>query len=190
MIKAFLLLTIFHILKIGYGWGPIGHSLIVRIAQSRVSEQTKSSLLNIVPFELFGNLSVMASWADNILYPDTNPVDYVNWQWSRPLHYINTPDWNCTFDVNRDCPNGLCVSGAIGNYSERLKTVLDEVQQRQALYFFIHYVGDIHQPLHNGFVSDRGANSIRGSLIHFVFIVSFQTKNIYCPSYVLFRSFF
>ena len=150
------------LLSLVYSWGPIGHGIIVRLAQSRATEQTLEWLSPLTPWFWNGNLSAMASWADNILYADTNPTGFGNWQWSRPLHYINIPDWSCNFDEKRDCVDGICVSGAIQNYTNRLETILDEAQRQEALYFLIHYVGDIHQPLHTGFSGDRGGNSVRG----------------------------
>jgi len=35
-------------------------------------------------------------------------------------------------------------------------------QENEALKFLIHFVGDIHQPLHVGFTTDRGGNSFEG----------------------------
>jgi hypothetical protein len=32
-------------------------------------------------------------------------------------------------------------------------------QQQQALFFLFHFLGDIHQPLHNGFKEDFSANN-------------------------------
>ncbi|CAF4214624.1 unnamed protein product, partial [Rotaria sordida] len=76
----------------------------------------------------------MASWAYYILYSSTNPTGYGNWQWSRELHYITTP-------------------GAIKNYTKRLVNELDDIQQKEALYFLIHFISDIYQPLHTAFAS-------------------------------------
>ncbi|CAF1154527.1 unnamed protein product [Adineta ricciae] len=145
-----------------HGWGPVGHATIVRLAQSQLTKEGLERIAPLIPWHWNGNLSAMASWADDILYSDANPTGYGNWQWSRPLHYINVPDWNCEYRPERDCINDICVAGAIRNYTKRLETEWDDIQQREALYFLIHFTGDIHQPLHTGFVSDRGGNSIKG----------------------------
>ncbi len=144
------------------GWGPVGHSTIVRLAQSQLTDTAPEWILSLTPWHWYGNLSAMASWADDILYADTNPTGYGNWQWSPELHYINTPDWSCEYQSERDCINDKCVAGAIKNYTKRLETELDDIQLKEALYFLIHFTGDIHQPLHAGFKSDRGGNSVRG----------------------------
>ena len=46
------------------------------------------------------------------------------WAWSAPLHYINTPDKECSYQYNRDCQLngnvGFCVAGAIVNFTQQL----------------------------------------------------------------------
>ena len=143
-------------------WGPVGHSTVARLAQSQLTNSTAHWIQCLIPWHLNGNLSALASWADSILYPDTNPTGYGNWQWSRALHYLNVPDWNCEYRPARDCVNEICVAGAIRNYTKRLETEFDEIQLQEALYFLIHFVGDIHQPFHSGFHGDRGGNNIGG----------------------------
>ena len=162
--KLFILSSIF--ISTVNGWGPIGHSLVARIAQSNLTNLSRTFIRNHLPWYTTGDLSMIASWADNILYPDTNPVDYLNWQWSKELHYVNTPDWVCNYDRIRDCnwKGGQgCVDGGIQNYTGRLADhKQDDIQREQALKFLVHLIGDVHQPLHAGFVGDKGGNSIQG----------------------------
>jgi hypothetical protein len=152
-----------------HGWGPVGHSLVARLAQSQLSPSATDWVRNLIPWHLSGNLSAIASWADIILYPDTNPIGFNNWQWSRELHYINTPDWNCEYVPSRDCLESRCIEGALNNYSRRLIAGdLDDVQRQEALFFLVHFVGDIHQPLHVGFKGDSGGNDVKGKSIFFL----------------------
>jgi hypothetical protein len=162
MLLSIILVILCEIFVHVHGWGPVGHSIIARLAQSQLGDTAMERIRYLVPWHWNGNLSAMASWADDILYPNTNPTGFDNWQWTRPSHYINIPDWNCTYQVERDCIDDICVDGAIRNYTKRLETDLDDVQHKEALYFLIHYVGDIHQPLHTGFASDYGGNNVRG----------------------------
>ena len=160
-----------------HGWGPVGHSIIVRLAQSQLEGTAPNWIRSLVPWHWDGNLSALASWSDDILYENTNPTGYANWQWSRPLHYINIPDRSCSYDVQRDCVDEICAAGAIRNYTRRLETELDEIQQKEALYFLIHFLGDIHQPLHTGFVSDRGGNSVRGTTRPWIALVGSLSRS-------------
>jgi hypothetical protein len=106
-----------------------------------------------------GEMYQVASWADNIL-------DEPQWAWSAPLHYINTPSWQCSYDPDQDCgdnENGMCVANAVSNYSNQLDTpTLPYNRLEEAVRFVIHFHGDIHQPLHVGFGADEGGNKIEG----------------------------
>ncbi len=155
-------LFLFEIFVYVHGWGPIGHSIVVRLAQSQLNDSAAEWIRSLTPWHWNGNLSAMASWADDILYPDANPTGYGNWQWSRPLHFINTPDWKCDYKAERDCAHEVCIAGAVRNYTKRLENEWNEIQEKEALYFLIHYMGDIHQPLHTAFSTDRGGNNVRG----------------------------
>lgn len=103
----------------------------------------------------------MAAWADTV----RRSPEYA---WSGPLHFINTPDWNCHYSRDRDCVDEsgtpmFCVDGAIQNYSTRTSNSgIGQDQQAEALKFLVHFVGDVHQPLHCGFTSDAGGNDIYG----------------------------
>lgn len=142
------------------GWGEIGHRIIARLANSQLTDKTTKWVEPLIPWYWNGALSVMASWADDIIHSDSNPAGYRNWHWTRPLHYVNTPDWFCNYSRERDCINEICIDGAIRNYTRRLENEFGLYQREEALYFLIHFVGDIHQPLHTGFKNDAGGNNI------------------------------
>ena len=151
--------------NLAHGWGYDGHSLIAAIAQTLLTDDASTFVRKHLPADIHGNMSKVASWADTIVYPDTDP-DYWNWQWSKELHYVNIEDWSCAYNQQKDCDwtgGQRCVDGAIQNYTERLAdSKEDRIQRQEALKFLIHFIGDVHQPLHGGFAGDRGGNSIRG----------------------------
>ena len=99
----------------------------------------------------FPPVSLVASWADSVARDE--------FPWSPPLHFINTPDWDCTYDRTRDCnDNGVqnvCVDGAIQNFTSQLVAGNAPLTLNVALKFVIHFIGDIHQPLHVGFAGDE-----------------------------------
>jgi len=148
------------------GWGRDGHALVADIAQSLLTEDSSAFVHIHLPSEINGSMSNVSTWADNIIHADTEP-DYMNWQWSAALHYADTKDWSCVYDRQSDCnwtSTQLCVDGAIQNYTKRLAdSQLDPIQIQEALKFIIHFIGDVHQPLHGGFVGDLGGNTVRGN---------------------------
>jgi S1/P1 Nuclease len=125
-------------------------------------------------------LAMVADWADQVRY---------RYHWSAPLHYIDIRDdiipfgcpvtsssastvhSHCSFNYTRDCPDDACVAGAIVNYTEQLYNRVDDAtfellifeqgqQLKESLMFLVHFVGDIHQPLHCSRTTDRGGNNI------------------------------
>ena len=97
-------------------------------------------------------LSQVASWADEV---KRRP----EYRFTSVLHYVNPIDnepAQCSFKYKSDCPSGACVVGAIFNYTERLRTPsflspFVDGTSAEDLKFLIHFVGDIHQPLHGTF---------------------------------------
>lgn len=72
------------------------------------------------------------------------------WKFSAKFHYANTPDRSCNYLETRDCLDRQCIVGAIENYTMILRN-RDSYSfnlTRDALRFIVHFLGDIHQPLH------------------------------------------
>ncbi|KAJ6641482.1 Endonuclease 3 [Pseudolycoriella hygida] len=159
------LVALFAIFVSVKAWGRDGHALVADLAQTLLTFEAATFVKLHLPLEANGNMSNVSVWADNILYANTEP-NYLNWRWSAPLHYVNTKDFSCVYDRQTDCDWAStrgCVDGAIQNYTTRLgDKQLDETQLEEALKFIIHFIADVHQPLHGGFASDLGGNSIRG----------------------------
>ncbi len=132
-------------------WGSFGHAAIASVAQTLINQQTFAALQTLLP-EVGGQMADVASWADSV----RNEPAYV---WSKPLHFANTGNWTCNYNRKRDCNDPTygplyCVDTAIQNYSARaLNAQLGQDQQNEAMKFLIHFVGDVHQPLHCGFIT-------------------------------------
>ena len=81
-----------------------------------------------------------------------------------------THSGSCIFNYTRDCENDHCVAGAIVNYTHPLQSPRDDADDdndtlvQQSLKFLVHFVGDIHQPLHCARKTDMGGNTIH---VHF-----------------------
>ncbi|KAJ1436204.1 S1/P1 nuclease [Sesbania bispinosa] len=140
------------------GWGEDGHAIVCRIAQSRLSNTAAEAVKKLLPEYAANDLGSVCSWADHVKF-------YL--PWSSALHYADTPDSLCTFQYDRDCKDqngekGRCVVGAINNYTNQLLDYGKDTQYNltQALLFLSHFMGDVHQPLHVGFTSDKGGNLI------------------------------
>jgi len=141
-------------------WGSLGHYMVGAIAQGFLSPAAERGMQQLLP-ESDGLMGPVASWADSFARDA--------FRWSPPLHYADTPDWACSYFRNRDCYDTgypgqqYCVDGAIQNFSTQLVEGRAPLSENVAAKFLIHFVGDIHQPLHVGFRGDAGGNTISGT---------------------------
>lgn len=144
-------------------WGTDGHKIVAMLAENKLAPAARQELERLLAIEPGVTLSSISTWADEHRNPAT-----AAW------HYVNFPRGNCNYQPERDCPDGKCVVGAIDRQIEVLQTSSDDEKRLTALKYLVHFIGDIHQPLHAGFGDDRGGNSyqlqafMRGSNLHAV----------------------
>lgn len=154
---ARLLLSIAGVLLAGMplrevgAWGQEGHSVIAEIAQRRLSPATAAGVERLLGRG--HSLASVASWADNVR--EAHPETY-NW------HFVSIPRAAGSYDAARDCkaqPGGDCVVAEIERLREELRCAPSEEQRRDALRYAVHFIGDIHQPLH-ALGDERGGNGL------------------------------
>jgi len=134
-----------------FGWGGEGHILIARIAYDQLTPAVRQRIAEILGPDK--TLPSISSWADEVRRsrPDT-----ANW------HFIDIPINKPHLDMDRDCPKGDCVLAKIEDFRKALKDpAIPADQRREDLMFLVHFVGDMHQPLHCSDNQDRGGNSVR-----------------------------
>jgi nuclease S1 len=151
-ISILILSTVFFlipsIVDCASAWGPMGHSIIGEIAQSKLLPGTKRIIREQLQTRSLANIS---NWADQVKKKRKQ----------RPWHYTNIPEGILEYDPRRDCPTGNCVTEIIPEMAQTLaKPRASLKDRREALKYLAHFVGDIHQPLHLGYASDRGGNRI------------------------------
>lgn len=133
-----------------WAWGQEGHSIIAEIADMNLSASAKAHVAALLGQN--ASLASISSWADDIR--DDRPETY-NW------HFVDIPLNADTYEPNRDCLDSSRGDCAINAIERNRKTLLDPTasfqDKKEALMYLVHFIGDIHQPLHA--VGDyRGAN--------------------------------
>lgn len=133
-----------------FGWGEEGHRLVLAIAEELMTPATKARVAaTLLPGE---SLSELASWADEVR---RTRKDTEEW------HYVDIPLMSAGLDMKRDCPKENCVIAKIVDFrSKWLDPSLSTESRREALLFLVHFVGDLHQPLHCENNDDRGGNDV------------------------------
>jgi hypothetical protein len=121
-------------------WGPEGHSVVAEIAQRRLSPQAEKMVKRLLGRG--HSLAAIASWPDD---ERSKRPETANW------HFVDMPLSATTYDPQRDCkadPKGDCVIAALDRLHNDLRCAKDDNDKAEALKFAVHFVGDIHQPLH------------------------------------------
>lgn len=139
--RFFALLVLFPLQALA--WGAKGHAVVAEVAERGLSPNVAAQVRQLT---FSAPLRDIASLADDWRADETKglrPGD------TSALHYSNIPNDQATFDRARDCKDDQCVVAAIEKYAAILK---DKTQsrdkRREALIFVVHFVGDIHQPMH------------------------------------------
>ena len=154
-----LLLPVFLVVLSGlfpfaHAWGSLGHRTVAYLSTLYSTHPTSPRFLT---YFLNGQ-----DVSEAALFPD-KVAHIPSFAYSRPWHYIDardSPPHECAINMTRDCLSDGCVVSAIANHTSRVTShSLPKWQRSQSLRFVLHFVGDIHQPLHTENV-DRGGNEI------------------------------
>ncbi|CAD6448491.1 5241e8b6-4c04-44f3-836d-f05955b87a4f [Sclerotinia trifoliorum] len=156
-ITPFVLLSLTSLLPLTNAWGTLGHQTVAYVATNFVAEDTRGYFQMLLRNDTGSYLAGVATWADSYRYTKAGNN-------TGPWHFIDALDdvpRSCGVKFARDCGEEGCVVGAILNFTSQL---LDPNVSRYHKYiaakFIVHFVGDIHQPLHAENI-DIGGNTIK-----------------------------
>ncbi|HET9862434.1 MAG TPA: S1/P1 nuclease [Steroidobacteraceae bacterium] len=135
-------------------WSGLGHQLVGELAQRLLTPAAEAQVSQLLQGEPQPTLGGVASWADWL-----RTTDPERFKATARWHYVNIAPGTCRYRARRDCPDGACVVGAIEAQQRLLVDASQPLDvRRDALKFIVHFVGDVHQPLHSSNHSDQGAN--------------------------------
>ena len=145
---AALLLTVSSLSA--WGWGAQGHMIVGQVAQNNLSKKAQTAVDKV----LRGfTLAEVANWAD-VIKGDAR------WAHTKPWHFVDIPDGEDYSTVEHSHEGDIVT--AITDMVQVLKSRTSSATDKEnALKFIVHFVGDMHQPLHVGRPEDRGGNSTR-----------------------------
>jgi hypothetical protein len=116
-------------------WSQEGHSTVAEIAQTRLSGPAAQMVRQLLKGR---SLASVASWADE--ERDSHPAT-TGW------HFVNIPLDVERYDPVRDCAKDDCIIAELNRLRYDLRCARGDAQM-EALKFAVHFVGDVHQPLH------------------------------------------
>lgn len=133
----------------GFAYGPEGHLIAGRVAEDGLCTRASLEVAALAGGEDLGEIG---TWADRIR---SDPA----YSHAAPWHFVNIADADELSSFEHP-PEGDVLWG-IEYFSSRLSDdSLSSANRSEALRFLVHFIVDIHQPLHVGLAVDRGGNSI------------------------------
>ncbi|KAI0371239.1 phospholipase C/P1 nuclease [Pilatotrama ljubarskyi] len=160
-----------------YAWGAAGHQIVATIAQIHLPKPVLSLVCDILHPNLNisssssalqdsyppCHLASIASWADEIrMRPE--------YRYTAPMHYVNAvddaPPHSCPFPGTRGWQGRPTANilAALGNVTSVLRDFAKGDRSvgdaEEALKFLVHWIGDMHQPLHMS-GREKGGNGVR-----------------------------
>ncbi|MBD3728784.1 MAG: S1/P1 nuclease [Sphingomonadales bacterium] len=144
-------------------WGSFGHRTTAEIALANVSPHTRAEIAKLIAHarELGTPDCPIRNLEDAAVWPDCLRGESWRWGYSFSWHYQTEPV-DTPYDVRANCSGGNCVSAQITRNQRILSDEsLPPAVRLEALAFLVHFIGDIHQPLHSGDDDDKGGNDRR-----------------------------
>ena len=144
-----LLLCLLLLSSNAFSWGPGGHMIVAKIAYARLNPRAKAEVSRLIKLDI-EPAAITAKSLDFVNashWPDDLRPDEA-FSSTLALHFADFPLSADGTDLPNDLPDAENVITALQKYVKILKTSADDNQKAEALRFIIHFVGDIHQPLH------------------------------------------
>jgi S1/P1 Nuclease len=157
-----------------WSWGRDGHQAVGKIAELRLNDKAKTALEDLTDLSLANDK--IANWADSIAHVPSLVKGPGLLSHNNFWHYADIPYEVETYDQEReanevakrlklsvnDIGKDNNVIEQIGRWRKVLADPTKQVSERKtALRFLVHFVGDIHQPLHCiSRKNDGGGNAV------------------------------
>jgi hypothetical protein len=146
-------------------WGCKGHETVAALAEKHLTPQAKQALFALLTanpidsqLKRYCGQTGQDAFVDSSTWADDErgrePA-------TAPWHFIDIPLGVTQGPAQKFCGAGGCVLQAI---TDQLAILKDKsapgAKRAAALRYVIHFVGDLHQPLHGSTNSDRGGNCV------------------------------
>jgi len=155
-----------------YAWGDVGHEVVGLIANHYLDPAVRTKVNSILAGDTTHLTATTmidseATWADK--FRDSNSARHAaTAQWHFVDIEITAPNLATAcfgrpaLPAGKSASNGPandCVVDKIEEFqAELLNSTTSATELREALQFMLHFVGDIHQPLHSSDDNDAGGN--------------------------------
>ncbi|MEX0996083.1 MAG: S1/P1 nuclease [Flavobacteriaceae bacterium] len=131
-------------------WGQTGHRVVGEVAANHLTKKASKKINQLLNGM---SLAVASTYADEIK-SDISFDTYRSW------HYVNIP-FDKTYQDVEPNEKGDIIMGI--EYCIKILKSKESSNEEKAFHLklLIHFIGDLHQPLHLGLEEDKGANDFQ-----------------------------
>ena len=174
--KIALIVSFFYLPAQSMAWGLLGHRIVGQVAETYLTARAKTEVLKILGAE---SIAMASNWADFI--KSDSSFDYL-YSW----HYINFKAGTTKNEFQSILANDTAV-----NAYTKINFIVKELKNKKLkadlklmyLRLLIHFVGDIHQPMHVGRPEDQGGNKVKV----FWFNVAYNLHSVWDSHFINFQ---
>ena len=134
-----------------FAYDAVGHRIIADIAYNNLTDKARAQVDKVLGKK---GMVYEATWADEVRSDNKYAYSY---QW----HFQDLDDNMNAAGIKQLLDNpaseGQHLFFAIDSLARRMKKNKDDAE---ALKFMVHFVGDLHQPMHMGRKDDKGGNKV------------------------------
>jgi len=135
-------------------WCVTGHRTVGKIAEKHLTPAAKVAVEQLLGKETLADVS---TWADEV----RGQAEYKQ---TGPWHYINLP-MGLSYAEFQKRVEGMSEENVYSTLTKLEKEVVDPATPREKkvedLKFIVHFVGDLHQPMHVSKAEDKGGNTVQ-----------------------------
>lgn len=151
-------------------WGCKGHQTVALVAEKHLTPEARQLVEKILgenPIDPKLKRWCGNATSDLMVDASTWPDDVRSERRNGPWHYIDIPRGMHKGSVEEFCGKDGCVTQAIDEQRAILKSKsANPLKRAEALRYIIHFVGDMHQPLHVINNGDNGGNCVPVKYLH------------------------
>lgn len=148
---------------LAWGWGCTGHEVVALVALAKLQPQVATEVQALLALQQHGYsgrfcsdlslppIAYFATWAD-----DHRAIDPT----TAPWHFWDIPLKLKTASAGEFCDQGCVVQALQQQIAVLGDKTKPDADRSTALLYIIHFVGDLHQPLHAEDNNDRGGNCV------------------------------
>lgn len=139
-------------------WGVLGHQATALVAEAYLTEDAKQMVRELLGNKRLGDVAMEAdNLRDNPEFAHTKNYHFQN------IDFYSSDDTSSyRKQVTKDTRSASYKAGAVEAIVKAQEDLANkqssDMQKKKAIKFLVHFVADLHQPLHTGLKRQKGGN--------------------------------